>query len=42
MMRFKKENMIWGIEPSEVTKITEKVFSENNVKTILVTHVTQG
>jgi 2-polyprenyl-3-methyl-5-hydroxy-6-metoxy-1,4-benzoquinol methylase len=33
---FKKENMIWGIEPSEVAKITEKVFLENNVRTILV------
>ena len=33
---FQKENMFWGSEPSGVVKITEKVFSENNIKTILV------
>jgi SAM-dependent methyltransferase len=33
---FQKENMIWGIEPSEIAKMTEKVFSKNNVKKILV------
>jgi 2-polyprenyl-3-methyl-5-hydroxy-6-metoxy-1,4-benzoquinol methylase len=33
---FQKKNMFWGSEPSSVVKITEKVFSENNVKTILV------
>jgi hypothetical protein len=33
---FQKENMIWGIEPSNVVKITEKIFLENGIKTILV------
>jgi SAM-dependent methyltransferase len=33
---FQKNRMIWGIEPSGAAKITEKVFSSNNVKTILV------
>jgi hypothetical protein len=31
---FQKENMIWGIEPSNVAKITEKIFLENGIKTI--------
>jgi 2-polyprenyl-3-methyl-5-hydroxy-6-metoxy-1,4-benzoquinol methylase len=33
---FQEKNMILGIEPSSVAKITEGIFSENNIKTILV------
>jgi 2-polyprenyl-3-methyl-5-hydroxy-6-metoxy-1,4-benzoquinol methylase len=33
---FQEQNMIWGTVPSGVAEITEEIFSENNVKTILV------
>ncbi|MDR2120139.1 MAG: class I SAM-dependent methyltransferase [Tannerella sp.] len=39
---FRNENLIWGTEPSEAAKITEKLFSEHHIKTVLVTGAGYG
>ncbi|MDR1302332.1 MAG: class I SAM-dependent methyltransferase [Treponema sp.] len=34
--RYITEQLIWGVEPSSITVICEKIFKENNTKDILV------
>jgi 2-polyprenyl-3-methyl-5-hydroxy-6-metoxy-1,4-benzoquinol methylase len=40
--RFTKERFIWGVEPSGIAKITEKLFSEHDIKTVLIIGIGYG
>ncbi|GHU87624.1 methyltransferase [Spirochaetia bacterium] len=40
--RFRKEKFIWGTEPGDITKSCEKIFRQNNTKTILIPGIGYG
>jgi 2-polyprenyl-3-methyl-5-hydroxy-6-metoxy-1,4-benzoquinol methylase len=40
--RFKNEKFPWGIEPGNIAKTCEKIFKQNNTKTILIPGIGYG